>query len=140
MKAQHWSEDDFLDRIYGIGPADDSHLAECYACRERWNQFARARAAILEPPAVPADLLAAQRRAIRARMDAPSRAPLRVASAAAAMLVLVLSVTLLRKPEAVEPMVATSDAQLLSEIYSEVFEYDEPWATSPVRALFVETQ
>ena len=86
---------------------------------------------LLQPPPVADAWLRAQRTLIRERIERPS--PLRPALVFATLALLAL---LLNRPvERPTAVVASSDAQLLSEIYT-MIQNDEPRAAIPVRALF----
>ncbi|MBI3681976.1 MAG: hypothetical protein HY235_16460 [Acidobacteria bacterium] len=143
--SKHWTENDFLNGLYEIGP-QDGHLEECAQCRQRWEQWAARRQSVLQPPEVPAELLARQRRrileseqaAIRDPMARPQRSlsGLRMmrwspAVAAAAMALLVV----LWKTPAPGPQPQKSDAQLMAEIYRTVYD-TEPDAVEPLHGLF----
>jgi hypothetical protein len=72
MTTGHWTDDQLLQTIYGIGPSDN-HLDECADCNSRLvamqaNREGVERAASFD---VGLDMLAAQRRAIYKRLDAP---------------------------------------------------------------------
>ena len=54
---RHWTEDDFIAKVYGLGP-EDGHLEGCAACRASWVRFEARRAFVVAsvghdlPPAV----------------------------------------------------------------------------------------
>lgn len=140
---KHWTEDDFLSRLYAVG-RDDGHLDECAACRAEWELWVSRRRQVVAEPEVPVGLLAEQRRRIQERIEQPRPGVwMRWSPALAAMAVGVLLLFAWQAPRwrtapAVEaPVVAqntAADAQLMSEIYQTVYE-TEPQVL-PVRALF----
>jgi hypothetical protein len=75
-QSGHWTDDELLAFLYGIGPSGD-HLDACFECQSRLSAMQSSRQAI-EHSASLADsinpsLLAAQRRAIYQRMQQPVR-------------------------------------------------------------------
>jgi hypothetical protein len=132
--SKHWSNEDLIDRLYGIGP-DNSHLDECEDCRARWLQVQARRSIVLEPPEVPRELLLAQQRAIRDRIESGHRGSwtFRLAPVMAAFCVVVLGLVLSGPAPPPEPSLAVND-QFYSEIYSMV--ESEPWVAEPMYGLF----
>ena len=137
MNPGHWSEQDFINDIYGIGPAD-RHLEACAACRDRKAWMRARKELLIREPQLPEEFLAAQRRAIHQRLQQPSRPVSRLAPVFA-VLVLAIGVFLMRQspPPAPQQDQASSDAQLFSDIYA-LEQSSEPRAAAPVRALFEE--
>jgi anti-sigma factor RsiW len=141
---RHWTEEDFLNSLYEIGP-QDGHLDSCAECRARWERFRQNRKAVLAQPQVPAGLLFRQRRQIESRLakDARRRVWMRWTPAialAGVMLFAILSrvpvpsqLPPAQKPEAA--VVSRSDAQLMAEVYRSVYE-TEPGAVEAMRGLF----
>ncbi|MCC7174244.1 MAG: hypothetical protein IT159_03535 [Bryobacterales bacterium] len=135
MNVRHWTDDELLGRLYGLGP-NDGHLEACEECARRWRAVRTVRAEVLEPPPVSEEFLAAQRRLIRDRLDsaAPRRGRLRfIAAAAAAAAVVCLAIVLHRPTPFREAGI--SDAELYAEVYS-LIQLDEPLAIQPVHAIF----
>jgi hypothetical protein len=143
---RHWTDDDFIAKVYGLGPEDD-HLAECAVCRESWLQFQARRVAVLASAdrEVPAAVLASQRRAIVERIaerDHPVVKKLVPVFAAAGAIALGLFLTLpTSRPPATSqetrienPM---SDAQLFQEAAA-IGQSAEPRGAKPIEALFQE--
>ncbi len=133
--AEHWNDDELMERLYGLGP-EDGHLRECAACGARWRALLQARGRVLEPPPIAEELLAAQRRAIYTRLEQPvsrrgwfSFAPAAVATAA----VLLLAV-LLRGP-APRTNSEPSDTELFADVFV-LAQGTEPQAVEPIHALF----
>jgi anti-sigma factor RsiW len=66
---RHLGDDELVDRLYGLGGQEsDEHLAGCDACAERWNEMRRIQARLTATEPVSGEFLAAQRRAIYARL------------------------------------------------------------------------
>jgi hypothetical protein len=135
MKDRHWSNDDLLQRLYGLRP-DDPHLAECEDCRRRWLALGEARRHALAEPEIAADVLERQRREVYRRLgenDFPMAwRPLAPVLAMAALFV--LGTVLLRPVPEPQPSLA-SDTQFFAEIDSELSSA-EPRAAEPIHALF----
>jgi hypothetical protein len=129
----HWTEDDFKQWLYGL-KEEDGHVAECVECRGEMERLTLKRRQIVAPPEVSHDFLAAQRRNIHQRLGDPIRdwMPVRWAVSAAAVLVVMLGVTLHTGKRAP----AISDEQLFSELAA--MESAEPQAIAPIHKLFEE--
>ena len=137
MNARHWSDDELIDRLYGLGP-QDGHLDGCLECGRRWQALLQVRRQVLEAPPVSQQFLLDQRRAIRSRLAICTPRPgwLRVAPAAAvAAAVVLLAVVLYRPVPAPWPEPGVSDSELYADVYSMVLS-DEPLAVQPMHALF----
>jgi anti-sigma factor RsiW len=134
MNGEHWNDDDFVDRLYGVGPYD-AHLAECPECAQRWRRLIERRERVLEPPNVPEALLASQRREIQRRLDGPGKRLRRLTFAAAGATAGVVMLAVLLYRPAPAPVPASPDSELYTEVYSLV-QSDEPQAVEPIRALF----
>ena len=95
------------------------------------------RARVVQPPALPEEFVAGQRRAVYRRLGSPkrSRALLPFASAMATAGVVLLAVLLYRPAPAPQSAVVSSDAELFAEVYSMV-QSSEPKAAEPIHALF----
>lgn len=119
---KHWTDDDFLDHLYELRPAD-RHLEECSACRAAFQLWMAARERMRITP----QLAAPEITVVRER-------PLRWV-AAAALACSALLVILFEPPPAVET--ARHDAQLMADIYRTVYDA-EPAAIEPLRGLFEE--
>ncbi len=139
MMDGHWTEQEFINDIYGVGPGD-GHLERCAECRGRREQMAMRRRAAAREPEVPAEFLAAQRRAIHQKLGARQAPAMRWAPAFAAVFVLLIGLLLIRQPRPVAapgPVMTAADSQLFSDIYA-LEGSSEPQAVTPVRALFEE--
>jgi len=130
---KHWTEEDFKQWLYGLKD-EDPHLAECAECRAERERLILQRRRVLTPPEISNDFLAAQRRSIYQRLGQPVRhwAPLRWALSAAAIVVVMLGVTLNTRRQP-----AISDEQLFSEL-SAMEQTAEPKAIAPIHQLFEE--
>ena len=144
MANTHWSDDELLDRLYGVGREDD-HLNHCGDCRQRWMELEETRRNSLGVPELPAQFLTEQRQRIWKRIDSPSvnwwRQPL---APAAMALMLAMSVWLQFPSPAPQPTVAqsrqnVSDSMLFEEVFQQV-EQTQPDSLAPVQALFEERQ
>jgi hypothetical protein len=72
-RPRHWTDDELIDHIYGIGPGD-GHLNGCGECRNRFSKMEMQRAMSAAAAAeVGYDFLAAQRRSVYARIVKPAR-------------------------------------------------------------------
>ncbi len=144
---RHWTEDDFIERIYGVGPPD-THLDDCRECHAAWRAFAARRDSLraAEPPQIPAEVLMSQRREIHRRMERPAK-PLvkRVVPVLAAAGMLATALLLVR-PSAVSPQPParaivienpSSDAQFFREMAA-MAQSSEPRAAKPIEGLFGE--
>lgn len=145
MTQKHYTETDFLNRLYEIG-REDGHLDECAVCRQQYDHWLAARKQVTREPEVPAGLLMAQRRRILDRTAQPLgsfRNFLRY-SPALAMAAMALFAILWKAPgpgpaEVDSPApVATaqlSDAQVMADIYKTAYDM-EPQAVAPLHGLF----
>ena len=139
MNGRHWTDDDLISSMYGIGPQRD-HLDECAECRERWKAFQSRRTEITVEPDVSAEFLAAQRRTIYQRIDRGPQRMRRLAPVFVAMLALLIALIVYR-PQASETspsttrLMSSSDDQLTTDIYS-MEQSAEPRAAKAMHALF----
>ncbi len=136
--SKHWSNEDLINKLYGIGP-DDSHLDECGECRARWLRVQARRSSVIAEPSVSPAFLQHQRNAIQNRIDGRRsvRWPFQFAPAMAALCVVVLGLVLLKPAPPPEPSLASlaNDGDFYAEVYSMV-ESPEPWVTEPMYGLF----
>ena len=107
MNGAHWSGQDSIDHLYGIGP-DAAHLDVCGECRAHVEALEAARKESARAPEVSSEFLAAQRRSIYRKLGREPRPRLRFAPTfAVALLVMVaLLVGLGEAPEELAPVVA----------------------------------
>jgi hypothetical protein len=149
---EHWNEDALVEALYGVREIDEG-FRSCTLCTSRWNQLQAKRSAIVNREAAvqeggpSSEFLAAQRRAIYARLDRPQRRPWRWAPALVAACLVTVSVFLYHPPDSFDPpqpvsqqQAEISDAQIfadLTEVYS-LEQSFEPSAAAPIRGLFEE--
>jgi hypothetical protein len=141
----HLSNDELLDRMYGLGEKDVPHVRECEECSSRFQALERRRAEVAaEAPPVSNEFLMTQRRAVYARLDQAPSARLHWAPAALAVaFLLVMGVFLARPHPQNRPLlppdpaqgVELSEEQLFSDLYS-MEQSVEPRAAAPIHALF----
>src|SRR3954465_2800220 len=118
MDVRHWTEQEFLDKVYGLGGGDENHLASCPHCRAEWDAVSRRREAITAEPEVSPLFLAAQRRAIYGRLNQRSRNPLVFAPAMAAVAMVAVGIWLFPgKAPAPAPQPKADDA-VFAEVYN----------------------
>jgi hypothetical protein len=137
---RHLSNDELLDRIYGLG--DGGHVGECPECAGRLAAMELRRADSASTP-VSSEFLTGQRRAIYTRLENPSPARMRWAPALAAATL--LAAVLIYHPARTAPQGAPAPAarpeisqeQLFSDVFS-IEQAAEPRAAAPIRALFEE--
>jgi hypothetical protein len=150
--SHHLSNDELLDRMYLVESAPHlavPHLNDCEECSSRLQGLERKRAEVGSAAAaaesgISNEFLAAQRRAIYARLDQPASVRARWAPAAlAAVFLLVMGVFLVRphpqyhQVRPPDPVVAVDsiNEQLFSDLYS-MEQSLEPQAAAPIHALF----
>jgi len=146
--SHHLSDDELLDRMYGLGESGIPHLRECAECSSRFQALERRRAEVVAASstaneAVWNELFPAQRRAIYSRLGQAPAARLHWAPAALAVAFLLVTGVFLARPHA-ENRVRTPDAasgvelneeRLFSDLYS-MEQSVEPRAAAPIHALF----
>ena len=136
MNGRHWTGDDMINSIYGVGPQRD-HLDECAECRERWLAFQSRRSEVTVEPDVSAGFLAAQRRMIYYRIEQRPQRIRRLVPAFVAMLALLIALMVYRPVTTPTPgpSLSPADEQLTSDIYS-MEQSSEPQAARAMHALF----
>jgi hypothetical protein len=141
---RHLTNDELMNQLYGIGgPEGGLHLAECVDCTYRYTAFERKRAEMAAGSAIELapSVLAAQRRAVYARLGEAPRKQARwtPALAAAALLAMALLLYYPSTPVVSRPAPPAhadlSDDQLFSDVYS-IEESAEPRAAAPIQGLF----
>ncbi len=142
----HLSQNQLLEQVYGVG-SGEAHLQECAECSARFEALvrikARHEAEAHTRACASSAFLAAQRRAIYARLDHAAASYVRWAPAVAGAAILAVSLVLMphaqvRSPRAVAPAarVELSDnEQLFSDLYS-MEQSVEPSADAPIHELF----
>lgn len=146
--SRHWTDDELIDRMYGVGAAGAHECAECDA---RLREMERVRAEVTRELVPASDFLAAQRRAIYSRLGerAGERRPAVVwAPATVAVLCLIAAGIFAYHGSAAGPAPVrpvphvlaradADDAQFLSDVYS-MEQTSEPRAAEPIHALIEE--
>jgi predicted anti-sigma-YlaC factor YlaD len=140
-QSGHWTDEQLIDRLYGIGPADE-HLNHCGACAARLAAMEVRRQQASMQEFVSDDFLMAQRRAVYARISQPARwwhafATRRLAAASAMIAVLAAGSATVYQKHKHELDEARADVQLAQDVSRMSFE-SEPQATAPLKGLFVE--
>ncbi|HZT37999.1 MAG TPA: hypothetical protein VFA28_08870 [Bryobacteraceae bacterium] len=137
MSPRHWTDDDLINAIYGVGPGD-RHLEECAECRSRWIAMRARRTLVTAEPEVSNDFLAAQRRSIYQRIEREGWRGRRLAPAFVALLALLLALIVYRPataPAPSEDLLSPDARQLTSDIYG-MEDNPEPEAIQAIHALF----
>ncbi|HEY1754451.1 MAG TPA: hypothetical protein VGG72_03585 [Bryobacteraceae bacterium] len=144
---QHLSNDELLDRMYGLGESGGSHLEECEDCSGRLQALERRRSEVAESfgrNSVSNEFLLAQRRAIYSKLGQAPATRLHWAPAALGVAFLLVTGVFLVRPHAQYrpvlapvsvPGVELSNEQLFSDLYS-MEQSVEPPAAAPIHALF----
>ena len=138
MYAKHWTDDELVGRLYGVGP-EDGHLDACRSCAQRWEAI-RSKYTNLRPAGieVSGELLAAQRRAIHARLHEKRRYFPRVLVPVLVTLLLAAIVAVYRPaPEPPPAVEQASDSQLFDDVFRKLSD-PAPSAVGPIRSLFEE--
>ena len=145
MTAKHWTEEELLAHLYGIGP-DDDHIRHCADCAFRLESMQARRRAYearySDGDEVGFEFLAAQRRRIYERISSERsergrRFVRRFAPALAASLVVAGGLMFYEQQRRSETVVKCSDTQLVEDV-GQMAMNPEPAPVAPLRALFVE--
>ena len=138
MYDKHWSDEELVARLYGVGPVDD-HLDTCESCARRWDAV-RSRYESLATAGVEVSetFLAAQRRAIHARLGEKRHRLPRVL-VPVLVTVLLAAILIVYRPAPAPPPQAekATDAQLFDDVFKMVSD-PAPSAVGPIRSLFEE--
>ena len=138
MDERHLSEDEFLDRLYGVSARSDGHFAACPECRGRWNVLCRARAAELErqQPDIAETVLLQQRRTLLSVIERRAAKPWLPGPIPALAMAMVCAIAvLISRPAPVPEPYQISDAQFFAEV-SRVAESTQPRSAAPIEYLF----
>jgi hypothetical protein len=142
MRGKHYSDDELVSRLFGVG-REDGHLDVCPECARRWESIRfRYEGRRITCGDVQEARLAAQRNAIRGRIQKRSRNLRMILAPSLATLAIVLLMALIvykpTKPE--QPVLnAISEDAVLEEVYQMSIS-TELEAVGPVQSLFEEQQ
>jgi hypothetical protein len=144
---KHWTQDEFIDHLYGIAAGDLEHLRTCTDCSHQWNRVQLQRSALAAPAEPSPEFLAHQRREIYRKLDRPARPFFfqpgwAIGAAATAVLAVGIGVwgpsaTPVKPAVQQESAIDASDAQLFREI-ADMEQTPLPRAAAPIRGLFEE--
>ena len=141
--SPHLSDDQLVDRVYGIACDGDAHLESCSECRSRWVQLQQRRNESTVPLPLPAEYFYRQRRQIQDSIAGPvsHRAAVWVPTMAG---LVVAAVLLLTRSMPTVPIIPPSvkaseviEAGWFEDTYS-AMRIMEPRAATPIRELFAE--
>ena len=138
MCDKHWTDNELFARLYDVRPGDD-HLAMCAECAQRMSAIRR-RYEEIRPlqDEVSHEFLAAQRRAIHARIHAKRRSLPRVLVPVIATLLLAGIIIVYRPAFVVPPSKQQiSDSELFDDVFNRVSD-PLPTSAGPIRSLFQE--
>ena len=139
----HLTDDQLVDRLYGIASHGDAHLDACSECQSRWVRLQQRRTEAAAPVPLPAQYFHQQRRQIQNRLAAPvsGRAavwvPAMAGLAVVAGLLITRSVPTAPVPPPVMEAAQVMEAGWFEDAYSAT-RIMEPRAASPIRELFAE--
>jgi hypothetical protein len=138
MYDKHWTDDELFTRLYDLQPEDD-HLENCLSCAQRLNAIRKRYEGLCTSQIkVSPELLAAQRRAIYARIRQQHRSLRRVLVPVVASLLVAAAAIAYRTSLVVPPPKAPiSDSELFDDVFNRI---SDPLPTSegPIRSLFEE--
>lgn len=144
MTARHWTEDEFVAHLYGIGP-ENGHIQECSVCASRLQSMQDARmqseaaAAGSDQPSF--EFLAAQRRRIYQRLSKPAQFAFarRFAPALGASLAIAGGLLFFEQQHSnsSRPIVKPADTELVEDVGRTAMN-PEPAPLAPLQALFEE--
>jgi hypothetical protein len=138
MHDKHWTDDELIARFYEVRP-EDKHLATCRSCARRLDAM-RSRYQQLhfpQPDASP-EFLAAQRRAIHARIRSEPFSFHRILVPAIVTL-LAVTILIIYRPFTVSPPAKRpiSDSELFEDVFNRISD-PLPSSAYPIRSLFEE--
>jgi hypothetical protein len=136
MYDKHWTDEELFERLYGLRP-EDNHLAECTECARKLSSM-RARYEKMRPVQVDVspEFLAAQRRAVHARVH-KKRLTLPKVLVPVIATALVAAIVIVHKPSSVVRPVKppVSDSELFEDVFNEISD-PLPTSAGPIRSLF----
>ena len=142
MKQRHWTNEELLDHVYGVGP-EDGHELDCAECQARISGLKARRADLAAEPWIPIEFLRVQREAIAERIEGgASRKATWWGPPAWAAVMIALAFALSWPAPPREKTIAGGaggggDAGMYMEIYQTI-STEEPRALAPMHALFEE--
>ena len=139
MHDRHWTDDELVARLYGIGP-ENNHLDMCLSCTRRFEAIRQKHRSMCPAEVdLSEEQLAAQRRAIYAQLGEQRRSFPRVLVPVLATLLLASAIIVYRPARTHVPPPAdhVSDSQLFEDVFRSVSD-PAPSAVGPIRSLFEE--
>jgi len=141
--SMHLSDDQLVDRLYGIAMEGDGHLDACPECQSRWSRVQQRRDSVVVSVQPPAEYFHQQRRELQQRLDSTStRRSFAVVLVPAMFAVLLMAGLVFTKTASKAPAPAPIAAAApivevgwFEDAYSVTREM-EPRAASPIRHLF----
>jgi len=137
MTERHWTNEEMLAHVYGVGP-EDNHPDRCLECRQAVKNLEATHVSMLPTQEPDYQFLAAQRRAIYARIETRRGGffslKLTHAFAATAMLVCGFMLSLPKPVVTVDTAVSHED-RFYTNLYAEISS-DMPSAAGPIQHLF----
>ncbi len=139
MNTEHWTYEQLLAHLYGVGP-EDGHLDDCAACRLRVTEMRANRRSFEALRASDEDVtfefLARQRRAIYAALGRKrSLFGMGRWTSAVAMVAVVAGALIVTEERQQRDKHQISDAQLVEEV-SRMAQDPTPTAVAPIEGLF----
>ena len=128
----HWTENDFIQHLYGVSDLDRRHLEDCSRCSLEMERIRAVRSALPASPEISNDFLAAQRRAIYGKLGTRRVSRFRWAPAFAAAMMLLIGLLLFRPGQT--PSLKQDDT-VFADVYS-LEQTSEPQASKTMHALF----
>jgi predicted anti-sigma-YlaC factor YlaD len=136
MYDKHWTDEELFELLYELRP-EDNHLAGCTECALKLSSM-RARYEKMRSVQVDvsAECLAAQRRAVHARIHAKRHTLPRVLIPIIGT-ALVATIVIVHKPSSVVQPVKppVSDSELFEDVFNEIAD-PLPTSAGPIRSLF----
>jgi hypothetical protein len=140
--SNHLSDDQLVDRFYGLASKDDAHLNACALCQSRWTKLQRCHTDATGEAGRSPEFFHQQRRRIFGRLAAPVSS-LRANLMPVALALLLMLGLVVSQPMRTGPPTSPQNVKATQIIEAGWFEdtYSatrvlEPRATSPIRELF----
>lgn len=138
MYDKHWTDDELFERLYELGPEND-HLVGCSECARKLTvirmRYEGLRSVQVD---VSPEFLAAQRRAIHARIH-KKRHTLPKVLVPVIVTTLVAAIVIVHRPSSVVQPVKqpVSDSELFEDVFNRISD-PLPTSAGPIRSLFEE--